>query len=171
MLAVKGIVTLEFGERMIVNRHLVLVLLTVLTACSAAQMPTPLTELARLNAATNAFASETTLVIRDEPSWQALWSRMNADRSPASPLPAVDFAKDTVLVAAAGTRPTGGFSVAITDAAESGGEVIVKATITSPGPGCIVTQALTSPVHVASIPRRDGPVKFQLKREVHNCTS
>jgi hypothetical protein len=151
------------------TRVLALSVLTVLVACSAAQMSIPLTQLVTLNAANNAFSSQTTLVVRDQESWQELWSRMNATISPAPPVPAVDFSKDLVLVAAAGTRPTGGFSVAITNAAESGGEVIVNATITSPGRNCIVTQALTSPVHAVTMARRDAPISFQVGQEVRNC--
>lgn len=152
------------------HRGFALLIPTVLTACSAAQMSIPLTQLVTLNAANNVFTSQTTLVIRNQESWQELWSRMNATILPAPPpVPVVDFTKEVVLVAAAGTRPTGGFSVAITSAAESGSEVVAKATVTSPGRNYIVTQALPSPVHAVTGARREAPIRFQVRQEVRNC--
>ena len=61
-----------------------------------------------------------------------------------------------VLVAVfQGQQNTGGYSVHITAIERRGDKLVVHATFTSPGPGAIVTQVLTSPAHVVSIAAAD----------------
>ncbi len=61
-----------------------------------------------------------------------------------------------VLVAVfQGQQNTGGYSVRITAIERSGDQLTVRATFGVPGPGAIVTQALTSPAHVVSIAAAD----------------
>ena len=146
-----------------------LILVVLLTACGAVPQGLTVAHLASLDAAYQVFASETMLVVRDQPSWQMLWSQMTANQFPAPQLPAVDFTKDMVLVAAAGTRPSGGYSISITDAVESSGSVTVNVTITSRGSNCAVTAVVTSPVDIATVARQDGTVGFVVTRKTHNC--
>lgn len=146
-----------------------LILVVLLTACGAAPQGLTVMHLTSLDAAYQVFASETMLVVRDQQSWQSLWSQMTANQFPAPQLPAVDFTKDMVLVAAAGTRPSGGYSISITDVAESSGSVMVNVTITSPGSNCVVTAVVTSPVYIATVARQDGTVGFVVTRKTHNC--
>lgn len=62
-----------------------------------------------------------------------------------------------VLVAVfQGRQNTGGYSVSITAIERSGDRLVVRATFVAPGPGAIVTQALTSPAHVVSIAAADA---------------
>ena len=147
----------------------VLIVAMLLSGCNAVQPSLSLVHQASLNAATDVFPSETTLTIRDQPSWQELWSQMTRNTSPAPPVPTVDFAKDMVLLAATGTRPTGGYAIAITDGTQSSSGITVNVTIRSPGASCIVTQALTSPVDIATTPRSEGNVAFNVKRAEQNC--
>ena len=149
------------------KRSAALIVLVLLTACGASAPQIPVVHLTSLNVGYQVFPSETMLVVRDQQSWQSLWSQMTANQFPAPQLPAVDFTKDMVLVAAAGTRPTTGYSVSITDATESSGGVTVNVTITNPG--CVVSDLVTSPVDVATIARRDGTVGFVVTRKTHNC--
>jgi PrcB C-terminal len=151
------------------KRSTALIFLVLLTACGAVPQGLTVVHLTSLDAAYQVFASETMLAVRDQPSWQMLWSQMTADQIPAPQLPAVDFTKDVVLVAAAGTRPSGGYSISITDATGSAGAVTVNVTITSPGSTCAVTAVVTSPVDIASVARQDGTVGFVVTRKTHNC--
>jgi len=62
-----------------------------------------------------------------------------------------------VLVAVfQGQQNTGGYSVQITAIERNGDQLVVRATFAVPGPGAIVTQALTSPAHVVSIAAADA---------------
>jgi hypothetical protein len=145
-------------------------LMLLLTACGGGGQPIAVTHLTSLSFSSGVFAGETTQVIHDQASWQSLWSQMTQTFLPPPVLPAVDFTKNVVLVAAAGTRSTGGYSVAITGATESSsGVVTVNVLMTSPGSSCVVTQAVTSPVDTATIPIPNGTVGFVIKRQVHNC--
>ena len=67
-------------------------------------------------------------------------------------VPGGAVAADRVLVAAfQGQQNTGGYSVSITAIERNGDQLIVRATFGVPGPGSMVTQALTSPAHAVSI--------------------
>ena len=108
-------------------------------------------------------------VIRTEADWRRAWARLSACRSPAPDVPAVDFAREMVLLAALGQRATGGHGVRIASAAVSDGVLHVQVIETRPGAGCMTTQALTHPVAVARVPRHDGEVRFADRVEVRDC--
>jgi hypothetical protein len=129
------------------------------------------TTLANFSAADDVFATEALQVVHDQATWQSLWARMNANHIPAPAVPAVDFSAEMVVVAATGGKPSGGFSVSIESASERSGTVTVEVTMTSPGPNCIRTGILTSPVAIAKLPMRPGTVNFNVTRRMTNCGS
>lgn len=72
--------------------------------------------------------------------------------------PRVDFANEDVLVAAMGTRPSGGYGIEITrvtlmTGGFTGGHAFIEVTEGSPAPGQIVTMALTAPMHMVRVPK------------------
>ena len=129
------------------------------------------TMLANFSAVDSVFGTETLQVVRDQATWQSLWTKMSSNHVPAPALPAVDFSADMVIVAAVGVKPSGGFRVSVGSAREDSGAITVEVTMTSPGPNCIVSGILTSPVAVAKVPMRTGTVKFNVTRRVNNCGS
>ena len=101
------------------------------------------------------FDTPRTAVIKNMADLRAYFAGSNVDLGPQ---PRVDFVNEDVLVAATGTRPTGGYSVAITKVTLmtggfTGGHAFVEVTETTPAPGSIVTMALTSPIHVVRVPK------------------
>jgi hypothetical protein len=106
-------------------------------------------------------------VVRTAAEWEALWKShagVPADlpaKPGAEPAPAVDWPTEMVVAVFLGTRSTGGYSVEIAGARREGDALIVEYVERQPGPGSIVTQALTSPFHIAKLPRHDGPVRFE----------
>lgn len=61
-----------------------------------------------------------------------------------------------VLVAAhQGEQRTGGYGIRVDRIERDGDRLVVHATLASPAPGSMVTQALTSPAHVVSIAEAD----------------
>jgi erythromycin esterase-like protein len=138
---------------------------------STAMATPPLTvmPLATLNAPGGVFDDAAQQVVRDQAAWQALWTRLNSNASPAPAPPAVDFAKDMIVVAAMGMKGHGGYKIAITAAAEAAGKVTVEVTETSPGARCMNAMMMTSPVVVAKVPRRAGEVSFNVVRKVVDC--
>ena len=79
---------------------------------------------------------------------------------PSAPLPRVDFAKHMVVGVFLGSRPTGGYSAEIVSVEATGGEIVVTYRETQPARDAMLTQALTSPVHLVSIPKQQGAVRF-----------
>ena len=131
--------------------------------------PLTVTPLATLNAPGGVFDDAAQQVVRDQAAWQALWARLNSNASPTPALPAVDFAKDMLVVAAMGMKGHGGYKIAITAATEAAGKVTVEVTETSPGARCMNAMMMTSPVVVAKVPRRAGDVTFNVVRNVADC--
>ena len=110
------------------------------------------------------------LVIRDGASWQAAWAQTHANMSPVPPLPAVDFSTDMIVLVAMGWRPSGGYQILVEGASELGADgAVVAVSSTSPGVRCFVTAALTEPVDIVRMPRRDGEIRFTERSGVTNC--
>ena len=59
-----------------------------------------------------------------------------------------------------GSRPTGGYAVEIVRIDRSGRELVVTWRETRPDPSAIVTQVITTPYHLVTVDRFDGPVRF-----------
>jgi len=97
------------------------------------------------------------IVARTQAEWIALWKAHNFDRD----VPPVDFSKEMVAAVFLGSRPTGGFEVAITGAAVRDGVLVVTYRETPPPPGAITAQVLTSPYHIVAVAKRAGEVKFE----------
>lgn len=103
-------------------------------------------------------------VITSAAEWTAFWGG-----GAAPGLAGVDFARDMVIAVALGTRPTGGHSVTVESARREGRRLLVTVREVSPGAGCVVSQALTSPVVAVRIPRSSEPVEFVVVQERRDC--
>lgn len=98
--------------------------------------------------------------IADPALWSDLWAALTANRADPPARPEVDFDEETVVVLLLGERRTGGYAVGIERVRERRNEVEVVVDVQRPAPGDMVTQALTSPYFVATIPVTDKPVVF-----------
>ena len=54
-------------------------------------------------------------VLKTADAWQKVWNEHTARVQPKPPLPAVDFHKEMVVAIFMGQRPTGGYSVEVTE--------------------------------------------------------
>jgi hypothetical protein len=109
------------------------------------------------------------LVVRDATAWQQLWTSVWRGVLPEPSRPQVDFGREMVVLAAMGERPTGGFTILIDSASEGTSGISIRIRSISPGSGCGTTQALTQPVDIARMPRRDGSVTFDERLETQEC--
>ncbi len=98
--------------------------------------------------------------IADPELWADVWAALHANRHPQPDRPEVDFERETVVVLLLGERRTGGYSVRITSVIPRGDVVEVKVEVESPGPDDMVTQALTAPYLIATIPYAEVDVAF-----------
>ena len=71
------------------------------------------------------------------------------------PTPAVDFNVEHVVRIQMGQRPTGGYGIELAEphATLNDGEVLIRLRWIEPAPGAIVTQILTSPCLIVSLPK------------------
>ncbi len=97
------------------------------------------------------------VVARTQKEWDALW-RLHAGDKPA---PKVDFAARTVVAVFLGSRSTAGYRVAVTGAAAEGGTLVVEWREERPNPRDILAQVMTSPAHLATVPKFDGEIVFR----------
>ena len=104
-------------------------------------------------------------IVRDQAGWTRLWAEIHAGQTPAEPAPAVDFSQHMLIVAALGTRPTGGFAVKVRGVATRGDLLEVAVLETCPPPGAMVTTALTQPVEVVRVPKLPQQPTFMEERE------
>ncbi len=96
-------------------------------------------------------------VVRTDEEWRTLWQQHAAGR----PVPAVDFKQNMVLAVFLGSRPSGGYGVAITGVRSEAGGLVVEWAETRPAPGTSAVTVMTAPSHLVSVPRQDGPVRFE----------
>ncbi len=94
-----------------------------------------------------------------------MWQR----QSTGPDLPAIDFDREIVLVAALGERPSSGYSILIDSAQATVDQLTVSVRVVSPGRGCAVLTVMTQPVDVVSAPRLDVGVQFVERSETHEC--
>ena len=108
-------------------------------------------------------------VVRGQEGWTAFWNEAWERHSPLPAAPAVDFAREMVVVASMGGRASGGFRITIDSVAATAGGVHVFVTERSPGSSCVVTAAITAPVDAVAVPASDLPVTFHERTVVHDC--
>jgi hypothetical protein len=81
------------------------------------------------------------------------WNRAHGSALQAPPLPGVDFERETLLAVFLGQKPTGGYGADVRGVTLEGGDLFIDLIEASPGPGAMVTQALTSPWLLMRVPR------------------
>jgi hypothetical protein len=109
--------------------------------------------------------------VHSQEEWNHLWRSLETNiAEPREDAPRVDFRKFTMLIAALGTRPTGGYTVSIQNARNEASEVIVSVLEVRPfGNDCIVTDSITHPIAIALIPKTDRPVRFEVGSANFDC--
>ncbi|HEX8144733.1 MAG TPA: DUF885 family protein [Pyrinomonadaceae bacterium] len=112
--------------------------------------------------ATGAYSSYTgeraVRLIMNENEWQSVWRTVGGRR----PAPDISFDTRAVVVAFQGQKPTGGYSISITEILRDVKVLSVRASEQAPARTDITTQGLTSPFIAVSIPRppEGAVVKF-----------
>lgn len=122
-----------------------------------------------ISAFSSGFVQPEFRLIENSADWCDAWHTLTEKLSPPPPCDTslVDFAKEVALLAALGTRTSGGYSVAITCVQEEPTPEDLRVLVqeTTPGPECNVTLALTSPVTVVKVGRPGKSAVFVLVTE------
>jgi hypothetical protein len=94
-------------------------------------------------------------VIPSAAAWARLWRRLE------KPVPQVDFTRDCAVVAFAGLRPTGGYTIEYLDPVLQGDDLLARWRVRPPVSGNYVTQTLARPWMVKVIARPKGPLRVE----------
>ena len=95
-------------------------------------------------------------VIRDPQAFAAIWSA----HAGSDAAPHVDFETRMVVAVFACERPTPGFGVTVTGTRREADALVIAVEETSPPASAVSAQVMTSPYHVAALPRDDGEIRF-----------
>ena len=115
------------------------------------------------------IADSTSIVVRDSTTWRHLWTELTRPFVPPPPLPPIDFAREMIVVAALGSRPTAGYDIVIEGAARDSAGLEVAVRRTSPGAGCPVLAVVTQPVDLARVPSLAVDTRFRERTVVTPC--
>lgn len=103
------------------------------------------------------IAAPRQVVAKTQDEFDKLWR----EHAPGRPAPNVDFTKNMVVGVFLGSRPSGGFSVEITNVRRDGDALVVTWTERRPAPDQMAAQVMTAPAQLVSVPRFDGQVRFE----------
>ena len=117
--------------------------------------------------------------IQSEQQWRELWAQIeprvarDTDQRRPHPFPHIDFTRKTLLVAALGTKPTGGYSVSINSVVESPTHIRINVIALRPM-NCGselhgITLTTTSPIALILIPKATKPVEFSTIEAEDSC--
>jgi protease stability complex PrcB-like protein len=106
--------------------------------------------------------------VRDAGTWESYWRNAFGTTPPA-----VDFAREFVLCVQMGTKPTGGYAIAVREVQFDAERRRLDCTLelTEPAPGTLLIQALTSPYAIyrvslpTGLPVLTEPVEIRFHRE------
>jgi hypothetical protein len=127
----------------------------IVAAVALSQSGIPFTTVAR--GPISGIESPRQVTVRSQAEWETLWKAHAGSQA----IPPVDFSSTMVVGVFLGSRPSGGFTVEISRIVREGGSLIVEYRERKPGPGAVAAQLLTSPFHLVTLDRQDGPVEFR----------
>ena len=107
------------------------------------------------------------VVVREEAEWTRYRDLLAG--GPGSNTPPVDFEREMVIVVATGSRPTGGYSIAVDSVVAEDASLLVAVTETAPGSTCMTTQAFTAPAAAVRLARFEGAVRFEEMKRTREC--
>lgn len=109
-------------------------------------------------------------IIRNEVEWANFWNLLYTNYLPKPALPSVDFNESVLVSVVDTTRPSGGYSITITNIQPTSSGITVNASQVPPGQSCSSTAALTQPFHVVTTPIFSGVATLELSQSVFNCS-
>jgi hypothetical protein len=96
--------------------------------------------------------------INDPETWSTFLSLQSPCFGPSCPpAPRVNFTTQTVLVVSPGIEGSPGYRINITSIMGSTENILVEATLTTPGQYCLWASVITFPIQVVEVPKTDLP--------------
>ena len=122
----------------------------------------PFTELAQ--GTQSKVSSRVNYHITSATELKEIWDLVNATGTP----PSIDFTTHAVLAVFAGQKPTAGYSIAVKEVKDAERRM-VTISLTNPGEGCMLAQALSAPYVLAVVPATSLPLTHEDVPSVVNC--
>jgi hypothetical protein len=94
---------------------------------------------------------------RTPAEWSALWRKHAGETA----IPKVDFGSRSVVAVFLGTRSSAGYTVEIVGTRTEKGATVVEWSERRPERDQVAAQVITSPAHIATIPRVTGDIRFE----------
>ncbi len=129
---------------------------------------TPLVLRTVLRTQMSGITNELRAVATSQAELTALWNELMAGGRSVGGMPAVNFAHETLVLAAMGRQTTGGYSIEITKAVKQGEQVVVTVKSKIPPEGTAKMMVITAPVHAVVIPLAGVGVDFREERAILN---
>lgn len=114
-----------------------------------------------LSGPTNVLVDRKNYVFRSEGDFIAFWELLHGNEIRAPRPPQVAFDREQVIAVVGGIKPTGGYSIVVTDVVDTPGERIVYIESTAPSAGCSVTQSETNPYHIIAVKRTEKVLRAE----------
>jgi hypothetical protein len=108
-----------------------------------------------------AYTDSVRLAVRDITTWQQVWAQATSTQASPPPLPSVDFAREMVLVAAAGQMHPGDQIRIDSAGVRAGVFVAIVRTITA----CRQFPAAAYPLDIVRVEKTDREVTWTERRE------
>lgn len=124
--------------------------------------PTPPAEVKVLQQGNSAYASrDASAVLSITPTtYNRLWEQISANQVPRPQAPSANFADFSYAAFFWGIKPSGGYGLRYVRSERVNNEWRITLATTSPAPGAITTQAITSPYIFLELPGRATRVTF-----------
>jgi len=109
------------------------------------------------------------LVIKDPAKWEEVCKEIHASDPKDVNLPAIDFQNKMIIAVFNGKHSTGGFDISIDQVCKTNNATKVDVIKESPGRGCNITMAITSPYQIVKVDRQAGDVDFSIINKTRSC--
>ncbi|MBQ5948439.1 hypothetical protein [Massilia sp. ST3] len=100
------------------------------------------------------------VVIKDQAAWSALWAEHTRNRTPAPPLPEVDFASQMLVGVFSGDRGNGCIETSVLRTVARGGKLVVEYEERDITAVAICMAVVSQPMQVVAVDRIDEKVEF-----------
>lgn len=120
-----------------------------------------------LSTGVSGFTEPAERVVRDEAALDAMIRAAQRDAL-IEPIQ-VDFQREIAVVLALGERASAGYGIEVDEVIREGEGAVVRYTVTSPGPGCMTAQMITTPAVVIGIPPLSGEIRFERSERTEPC--
>ncbi|HEY4320551.1 MAG TPA: protease complex subunit PrcB family protein [Gemmatimonadales bacterium] len=110
------------------------------------------------HSATSGWHRPGLVIAGDSAAMQAGWRTLFAGGGTVAPSRNISLRLNRVAFVAAGDQRSGGFRFALTGYRTRHDSLLLEVTLTTPAPGCSVTQEITSPAIAVSVAGRTAPI-------------